>query len=123
NQCAICGVQKRHKVLDAHFQTTASRLTFAIVQCEHCGFVYLASVPISEMFDIIYPPQTYYAYESRDRSARSKLKTWAMSMASGNESQPDPFRLSGIKRFVARLVLSQLMTIVPPGTSGRLLDI
>ena len=117
--CNICGGSGRIHLFSLEMTLQQEIVTYNIVKCNGCGTAYLTPRPTAQLFEIIYPPGTYYSYQDNSQRIQARLKKWVMQSSSANGASKN-----GLVRRLAKFLASQVMTFVPPAQGEqRLLDI
>lgn len=100
--CGICGETAKTVVFSSEVTLRQETITYNIVQCHGCGTAYLTPRPTPQIFELIYPQDTYYSYQDDSQRIRARLKKWVMQSSSPNGASKN-----GLVRQLAKLLASQ----------------
>lgn len=115
--CDFCGVAKTSLFLEAENQEIKEK--FKIVKCDNCGLLYLNPRPIKEIIGRYYPVDSYYSYQDFSDKKRFNYREWLKKISlEGYYKSKNIF-----KKLISKVLIRNLMIVVPKERKGRLLDI
>jgi len=114
--CDFCGEDKTDLFLEAESEVNKEK--FKIVRCANCGLIYLNPRPTKDIIGRYYPVGSYYSYQDFTEK-RLNYREWLKKISlEGYYNSKNIF-----KKLMARLLVRNLLVVIPKERKGRLIDI